>query len=523
LLLGLIFLAGVSLPLFEALDESFWADEIVTRNASRQALDGVFAWVAQNSVHPPLYYFGVNLWTKLAGLSETSLRLYNLPWTALLLGLGWLWGRRIGGVPAGLAAAALLALSPRALLIAADARMYAQAAALGLLSAYLLLRWMEAAEPARRRPFLLAYAACAFALAGSHYVAASILVAEGLLVLFHFRRQLRRLLEFALALAPAALGFLAWSFYVFRSKGGTLVGSDMDWVAFRPLDFLSFPVVQYGFPLAAHGVLGATGSPADAIVPAALFAKLAFAALLLGLLATLPFFRPGGVNAPVRSRWGGGALLLFLAPPLIMLLVSLAYQPVFYAPRSSAFVLPFFLLSLVFLIFRLPARALRLALCGGLVLFFAWGSSLVLTTRQKDDVGRQAAALLKEQPVDASLVGNPGTVFFYQYALPEEARLLDWKALPVLLHPDREAPLTVAIFVPLDSRVNYREWFRFPEMRRLVDRASKIRQGELSSGSRLILLTLPPASPPPAVRETDAPPREDPTTASPRVSRGTSS
>jgi len=93
----------------------------------------------------------------------------------------------------------------------------------------------------------------------------------------------------------------------------------------------------------------------------------------------------------------------------------------------------------------------------------------------------------------------------------------------VLLHPDREAPLTVAIFVPLDSRVNYREWFRFPEMRRLVDRASKIRQGELSSGSRLILLTLPPASPPPAVRETDAPPREDPTTASPRVSRGTSS
>jgi len=423
LLLALVLALAAALRLPEITGEAFWADEYVTANAAGQPTFEVFPWVAEHSVHPPLYYFGVHLWTLAAGHSETAIRLYGLGWSLVLIALVWLWTRQLAGPDWAHAAALLVAVLPRDVFMAAEARMYGQAAALALLSTLLFFRWSRAETRRSQRAWLALYTVSAVALCGTHYVAASVLVAQGAFVLLWFRRDRGRLARFSVAGSAVSLAFLAWIAYVIQSKEGTLVGSNVDWIPFRPLDFLTFPILQYGFPQGGFGMLGVTGDHrAIHQIPIAGFAA------GLGAVGTA-LFLPIWLwlrHHPLRLDTSRPAwrlnLGLFLIPLAVMFLCSWLVQPVFFAPRSAMFVLPFFVALLVGCLRAIPFRKVAAGLYAGLIALCLAGTGHLLSTLQKDPVGDVAPTLFEHVPVDVAICGNPGAEFFYADALAKNSR-----------------------------------------------------------------------------------------------------
>lgn len=175
-LLALVLLA-FTLAAFRLDAQSLWYDEGVTAEVAQRGLAELTHWTA-GDIQPPLYYYAVAGWGRLAGWSEWSLR-YASVWFAVLVTplLAALARRLTGSARAALLAALLAALHPLLVYYAQEARMYAQLAAVAVLTGYLLAR---AADQFRQDWRLwTAYVLVAVAAIYTHYFAFFLLLGLG--------------------------------------------------------------------------------------------------------------------------------------------------------------------------------------------------------------------------------------------------------------------------------------------------------------------------------------------------------
>ena len=77
-----------------------------------------------SDTNPPLYYVLLNGWTRLAGTTDLTLRLFSIILGALSVPLGFALARRLDGRTTGVIAAAFLAIAPQAVFYGALGRMY---------------------------------------------------------------------------------------------------------------------------------------------------------------------------------------------------------------------------------------------------------------------------------------------------------------------------------------------------------------------------------------------------------------
>jgi mannosyltransferase len=141
LLLFLVLLA-FSLYVFRLDYQSLWYDEGFSVYLARMNLGEITARTA-NDIHPPLYYYLLHFWIRLAGDAEFSLRFLSAIFGVLTVPLIWAAGKRLLGETTGVLTAGLVALSPLFLWYSQEARMYTLVTFLCLLSTYLLLRVMH--------------------------------------------------------------------------------------------------------------------------------------------------------------------------------------------------------------------------------------------------------------------------------------------------------------------------------------------------------------------------------------------
>ena len=158
--------------------QSLWYDEGVTAEIARRGLGELTRWTA-GDIQPPLYYYVVALWGRLAGWSEWSLRFPSVFFGVLLVPLLAavtiaLTRRRL----AGLLAASLAAFHPLLLYYSQEARMYAMLTALGVLLGYLVIHGETVIR--RRTLHWLAYVLVATAAVYTHYFAFFLLLALAL-------------------------------------------------------------------------------------------------------------------------------------------------------------------------------------------------------------------------------------------------------------------------------------------------------------------------------------------------------
>ncbi|MCB0182813.1 MAG: glycosyltransferase family 39 protein, partial [Caldilineaceae bacterium] len=85
LLLALI-LAAFALRVYHLDTQSLWYDEGVTATLTQRDLAELTTWTARD-IQPPLYYYVVAGWGRLAGWSEWSLRFVSAWWGTLLVPL----------------------------------------------------------------------------------------------------------------------------------------------------------------------------------------------------------------------------------------------------------------------------------------------------------------------------------------------------------------------------------------------------------------------------------------------------
>ncbi|MCC9076965.1 glycosyltransferase family 39 protein [Litorilinea aerophila] len=168
---------GFGLRLYRLEAQSLWYDEGVTADIARRSLAELTRWTA-GDIQPPLYYYVVAAWGRLAGWSEWSLRFPSAFFGTLTIPLLALLAREVTRQRlAGILAAAIGAVHPLLLYYSQEARMYAMLTALGVLLGYLVVHGAWHREDRWRH--WTSYVLVATAAVYTHYFAFFLLLALG--------------------------------------------------------------------------------------------------------------------------------------------------------------------------------------------------------------------------------------------------------------------------------------------------------------------------------------------------------
>ncbi|MEV6601531.1 glycosyltransferase family 39 protein [Actinoplanes sp. NPDC051346] len=228
------------------------------------------------------YYFFLHAWSRLAGTSETALRLPSIVAMAVAVGLAGELGRRLFTPLVGLLAGLFLCLVPDNSRFAAEARPYAFTCMFSVLALLLLLGALERPRPRG----WIAYGIAVVLLGASHLIALTTLAAHAAVVASHRRRgdSPRAVSAWAATLAVCAVVLLPVAWLGVRHRAEQLTWVD--------------PLTPDTFLRAPSEIVGAANP----------------AWLLIGL-AVLARWRPA---EPVRHL-----TVLALAPPVAIAAVSL--------------------------------------------------------------------------------------------------------------------------------------------------------------------------------------------------------
>jgi Dolichyl-phosphate-mannose-protein mannosyltransferase len=189
-LLGAL-LAAALLQFVDLGGKSLWDDEATTVTiANKGSLGEVYAAYRSSERQPPLHYFVLHGWTRIAGTSDWAVRipsaLFSVASVLLIAWLGW----RVASRRVGLLAAYLLAISPFLVLFGPMARYYSMALFLVLLSTTLLLEaLLRPQNGVRIRGVWSLYVVTSIAMLLTNYTNSAFFVAQILCAAFLLYRQ----------------------------------------------------------------------------------------------------------------------------------------------------------------------------------------------------------------------------------------------------------------------------------------------------------------------------------------------
>ncbi len=182
---------------------SFWVDEVVVvRLLELRFSDMLGALLGGTEGTPPLYYSLAWVWVKLFGTGEIGLRSLSAIFGTAAVPVAYVAGRQLVSSRAGLAAAALFALSPFLVWHAQDARAHSLAVLLAGLSFVTFLRALR--EP--RGSSLAWWVAASIVGVFSHYFVAFLVGAEAVWLLLAFPS--RRVVAALSVIAASVIAFV---------------------------------------------------------------------------------------------------------------------------------------------------------------------------------------------------------------------------------------------------------------------------------------------------------------------------
>ncbi len=204
LLLSVLVVAAGGLRWWGLGRQGLWYDEAVTAGLLHGPLARLLAKLPASESTPPLYYVVAWGWVRVTGESALGLRSLSALAGTLTVPAAYAAGRELASRRAGLAAAALVAVSPLSIWYAQEARSYAL---LELLAALSVLTFARAtSRPTSRRLALWSLVCCA-ALC-THYFAAFVVAGEAALLIAV--RQPGRLMRSLACVPPVVVaGLLA--------------------------------------------------------------------------------------------------------------------------------------------------------------------------------------------------------------------------------------------------------------------------------------------------------------------------
>ena len=187
--------------------QSFWLDEATTVHEAGQSLGQMLHLVSHYETTPPLYFLVTWVWTRVFGVGAVGIRsLSALAGTALVF-VTYLCGRELVSRRAGLAAAALVTVSPFMIWYSQEARSYMLFALLGALS---FLFWARLLRRGGTKD-LVGWTVCSSLTVLTHFFAMFLIAPEALWLLWQWRRRsaviaIAVVAAVQLAMVPLVLG-----------------------------------------------------------------------------------------------------------------------------------------------------------------------------------------------------------------------------------------------------------------------------------------------------------------------------
>jgi 4-amino-4-deoxy-L-arabinose transferase-like glycosyltransferase len=361
--LAAIVVVGAVLRAYNLGARSLWIDELEEGHTARSTLPKLLEYVRNDAGGAPLDYLGVKLTTSVVGGGTVGTRLWAFTMGCLAIVLIFFVAKAyFASVWAGLAAAALLALSPFHIYYSQEARPYALAVVAVLA---LLLLFHRALERRDWSGWLWFGCGLGVALYGHYFLAVVVLPAALTLAACRWgewRRSGAEALEFIVAVGLAALVFAPW---LVSSSIGQL--HDLGWPPPPSLD--PHRLFQIFNTLIGLGPLGLAQAPSGDFGPLHKREMLLTASVLLSAAA--------GLVLEIRKR--RYAVLLPALIPLLAIPVAWAAdqrQHYFWSERQVIFVLPcVYLLAAAAIAQVASLRPLeRLAPAAAVVAVLLWGA-----------------------------------------------------------------------------------------------------------------------------------------------------
>ena len=401
----LIFTVGLFLLLFRIGHESLWYDKSYSAAAVEHRIPEMVSMISQDS-HPPLYYIGLRLFTRLFGRSETALRSFSALGIAMLAALGLFPLRKLWGNRRARRYSLLCFITPMALGQAQEARMYAW---LAFWTTAMVLFGYVAFRDNRIRDWAL-FGITAFAAAFTHYYGLVAACCFNLILLIALLKSRREALgSYTVTATALILAYLPWMFKLYSQ-------------ASRVVKHYWIP------PVTIDTVLAALKFPFSIKFMPALFAGpsliLTGGIIIAGLTIALR------KHAAASKETGGDALLpawAILTHIMVLtaaVLLSVLIRPIL-DPRYSTVGLGLYILALTYTLDIIPSKRLRAGLLTLYILFSSLTILTVYTTRFNGPMREVVEALKDEvKPGDVSVHGTSIPLGTFSYYFPDNPQYL---------------------------------------------------------------------------------------------------
>ncbi len=238
IVIALICLVYVLLRLWRLTDSCLWFDEFFSIHAAEYDLRELFWFVAQDLIHPPLFYVLLKVWMVIGGTNLFWLRFFPVFFSIAAIVPFILLCRQLKlSSPTVALAVAFFAVNGSLIKYAQEARMYSLLLCLGLFSLWLFVRFLNLGKGFY---FLII---ANILLVYSHYFGWLIIASEVLAVLILARERLKQIF---LMLVITLLSFAPWLYAIWQaSRINSSVGQNIGWMT-KP-NFIS--IFQFAFDL----------------------------------------------------------------------------------------------------------------------------------------------------------------------------------------------------------------------------------------------------------------------------------
>jgi uncharacterized membrane protein len=239
ILIGALVLIYVAVRVWRLTDSCLWFDEIFGVHAAEHSWGGMFWFVAQDLIHPPLFYVLLKVWVGIGGESLLWVRLFPVFFSVLaLFPFLHLCGELKLSIRATAVALGFLAVNGSLIKYAQEVRMYSMLLCISLFSIWFFARFFY------RGKNIWVLTLVNVLLVHTHYFGWLIVVSEVIAVLALQRIKIRHVLVMA---GIAAVSFMPWLLTVLRAANA---GSDVA----QNLGWMKAPGVRSLFELAAAAV-----------------------------------------------------------------------------------------------------------------------------------------------------------------------------------------------------------------------------------------------------------------------------
>jgi uncharacterized membrane protein len=222
-IIALICLVYVSLRVWKLTDSCLWFDEIFGVHAAEMSPPNLLWLVAQDLIHPPLFYGLLKIWIFIFGESLFSLRFFPVFFSTLAVVPFILFCRQLKFSFLTVAVAlTFFAVNGSLIKYAQEVRMYSMLLCFGLCSSWLFARFLNSGKGF----YLLILAN--IALVYSHYFGWLIVASEILAAAILARERLK---QTALMLITVAASFAPWIYLIWQAaRINSNVGQNIGWM-----------------------------------------------------------------------------------------------------------------------------------------------------------------------------------------------------------------------------------------------------------------------------------------------------